>query len=435
MAFFARAAVCSPLTLASQVGLDVAREGGNAVDAAIATNLALAVAYPHMCGVGGDVLAMIWADGRLYGLNSSGALPRRAVLPSDGVPERGAGSATVPGAPAGWVALAGRFGTRPLGELAAPAARLAREGVHRAPGLAKITRWSRDLLAGDPEAERIFLAEGELVQPELADILDDLPSFYGGSVARSAPEPFTPDDFAEHRAEWVEPMRERFAGVEVCEMPPNSRGHLVLEAIRRLDSLDGLSPSDAGWHERLVRALDAATPDGDTIYLCVVDGNGMAVSLNQSLFGAFGSGVVIPGTGVLLHNRGAYHSARTYRGGAKPVHTLSPAMALAGNGPRLVFGTMGGEAQVQIHLQLLARILVAGEPVEEAIAAPRWQFSGSAFLHESGIPSLGGLPQGMSPTPMPTPELAGHAHAILVAGDGLHAAADPRADGMPLGLP
>ena len=106
-------------------------------------------------------------------------------------------------------------------------------------------------------------------------------------------------------------------------------------------------------HRRLIRALHAAVFGGDTIYLCVVDARGMAVSLNQSLFQAFGSGVVVPGTGVLLHNRGAYHTRASYRGGARPIHTLSPALALADGRPRLVFGTMGGEGQVQIHLQLL----------------------------------------------------------------------------------
>ena len=433
MTMFSRAAVCSPLTLASETGVEVLRSGGNAVDAAIATNLVLAVAYPHMCGVGGDVLAMVWNDGELVGLNSSGALPARAELPADGVPQRGLMSATVPGAPAGWKALAERFGTMTLERLAGPAAGLAREGVDRAPGLAKITEWSRELLSNDPEAARIFLHEGKLAQPELADVLDDLEGFYAGPVARAAPEPFTPEDFAAHRAEWVEPMRERFADVEVCEMPPNSRGHLVLEAIRRLESLDGLSPNDAAWHERLVRALDAAILGGDTIYLCVVDADGMAVSLNQSLFSAFGSGVVIHGTGVLLHNRGAYHTPSTYRGGARPIHTLSPAMALRDGRPRLVFGTMGGDAQVQIHLQLLARILIAGDPVEDAIAAPRWQFSNTELLYEDGLPSMTDLPRGMRTTPMPTPELAGHAHAILVD-DRFHAAADPRADGVPLGL-
>jgi gamma-glutamyltranspeptidase / glutathione hydrolase len=428
---FTRHAICSPLTLASRIGLDVLRDGGNAVDAAIATNLALAVAYPHMCGVGGDLLAMVWRDGTVVGLNSSGRVPAAASLPAGGVPQRGVGSATVPGAPAGWVALADRFATKPLAELAAPAIRLARDGVERAPGLARLTRWSEDLLRGDAEAARIFLVDGPLRQPELAETLASLADFYRGPVMRAAPPPFTPADFAAHRAEWVTPLRQSFAGTDVCEMPPNSRGHLVLEAIRRLEPIDGLAPDDPVLHGRLIRALHAAVFGGDTIYLCAVDADGMAVSLNQSLFQAFGSGVVVPGTGVLLHNRGAYHTAASYRGGARPIHTLSPALALAAGRPRLVFGTMGGDGQVQIHLQLLARILVAGQSPDEAISAPRWTFDRSTLAVEEGL--VVEAPPGMAVSLLAVPELAGHAHAILVGPDGLDAACDPRSDGIAVG--
>jgi gamma-glutamyltranspeptidase len=216
-------------------------------------------------------------------------------------------------------------------------------------------------------------------------------------------------------------------------MPPNSRGHLVLDALGRLAPLDGLVAADAEFHRRLITALHAATFGGDTVYLCVVDERGTAVSLNQSLFLAFGSGVVVPGSGVLLHNRGAYHTVETYRGGARPVHTLAPAMALTDGRPRLVFGTMGGEAQVQIHIQLLARILVAGEPVDAAVAAPRWTFDRTLLLAEDGLPPLDRLPAGMTVEPMAVRDLAGHAHAILIGADGLDAAADPRSDGVAVG--
>jgi len=431
MTDFARHAVCSPLTLASEAGRDVLRSGGNAVDAAIATNLVLAVAYPHMCGVGGDLLAMVWDGEALVGLNSSGRLPTAATLPADGVPERGIGSATVPGAPAGWRALAERFGTRSLRTLAEPAIRLARDGIERPPGLAPITEWSQGLLAADDGAAAIFLAAGALRQPELAETLAALDDFYTGPVAHRAPAPFAPDDFAAHRAEWVTPLRARFAGMEICEMPPNSRGHLALEALARLEPLDGLAPDDAELHLRLIRALRPVRPGGDTIYMCVVDERGMAVSLNQSLYMAFGSGVVVPGTGVLLHNRGAYHTRATYAGGTRPVHTLAPAMALAGGRPALVFGTMGGEGQIQIHLQLLARMLVGGEPVERAIAAPRWIVSQDTLLVEDGLPPL--APAGMTVVRMPVADLAGHAHAIRVQRGRVEAGADRRADGVAVG--
>jgi len=433
---FRRHAVCSPLTSASAVGLAVLRDGGNAVDAAIATNLALAVAYPHMCGVGGDLLAMVWADGATHGLVSAGALPAAATLADGGgVPVRGVGSATVPGAVAGWCALAERFGTRSLASLAAPAIALARDGVEPAPGLARVTGWMREHLAPDAEASRIFLAGGRLVQPELAAVLADLAGFYTGAVAERAPAPFTPADFAAHRASWVDVDRAPFPGrpdFEVCELPPPSRGHLALAALRRLASLDGLD--DAERQRRLVRALHAVVrPGGDTVYLCVVDASGMAVSLSQSLAHAFGSCVVVPGTGVLLHNRGSYHTVESYRGGAVPVHTLAPALATAAGRPRIVFGTMGGEAQIQIHLQLLVRLVLDGASAQDAVAAPRWIFDRTTLWAEEGVPALEPLPDGLVARALPVPELAGHAHVIVVGDDGLDAGCDPRADGVALG--
>ncbi|MFQ5517815.1 MAG: gamma-glutamyltransferase, partial [Acidimicrobiia bacterium] len=246
-------------------------------------------------------------------------------------------------------------------------------------------------------------------------------------AARNAPAPFTPDDFAAHSAEWVEPLHTSFNGVEVYEMPPNSRGHLVLEALDRLEPLDGLSPDDAEYHLRLARAIGATDDASDTIYLCARDESGMSVSLNQSLFSPFGSGVVIPGTGVLLHNRASYFKSGEYKPGARPTHTLAPAMALKDDEPRLIFGTMGGETQVQTHMQLLARIIHSGQDVADAVAAPRWgRREGDALRAEPGLPHIGAEPQHY-------PDLAGHAHAILIEPTHLAAAHDPRSDGAALG--
>lgn len=423
---FPHAAVASPHYLASSAGLAVLAGGGNAVDAAVATNLVLAVVYPHMCGVGGDLFAMVWNEGNLAGLNSSGRLPIGATLEGDRVPRHGAGAATVPGAVAGWKALLERFGTMPLADLAKPAIRLAREGCPRAPGLDKLTKAFTSLLERNVEAKRIYLVEGSLVQTDLADTLEDLDNFYTGRVARQAPAPFTARDFADHSAEWVETERTAFVGLEVCEMPPNSRGHLALRAIERLEPLDGLTPADAEWHLRQVRAVDAAVDDGDTIYLCTRDEQGMAVSLNQSLFEGFGSGVVVPGTGVLLHNRGAYFKPHEYAPRARPAHTLAPAMALRDGEPRLIFGAMGGETQVQIHLQLLSRIFIAGQELGEAISAPRWVRREGQLFAEAGLPEIGAQPLAVT-------DLAGHAHAILVERGHLVAAFDPRSDGAAVG--
>jgi gamma-glutamyltranspeptidase/glutathione hydrolase len=378
-----------------------------------------------MCGLGGDLIAMVWNQGRLHGLNSTGRLPMNAGH-HEKVPRRGIGSATVPGGVAGLLALHERFGSADLDDLVKPAIRYAREGVQRAPGFAKITELMRPLLERDAEATRIFLAGDPLVQDELANTLEHLDDFYE-NVGAVAPPPFDAEDFREHRAEWVDPVTTEWRGLEVAEMPPNSRGHLALRALERLEPLDGLTPDDAEWHQRLIRSFeDRDGRDGDTIYLCARDENGMSVSLNQSLSAAFGSGVVIPGAGVLLHNRAEYFSPEDYVGGAKPVHTLAPAMALRDGEPRLIFGSMGGPAQIQFHLQILARVFVAGQDVADALAGPRWRFGEGGLLGEPGLPNIGAAP-------MPFPDSAGHAHAILVANDGLHAAHDPRSDGAALG--
>ena len=429
---FPHAAIATPHYLASSAGLAQLTSGGNAVDAAVAANLVLAVVYPQMCGLGGDLFAMVWAEGELSGLNSSGRLPAGAHLNGETVPRTGIRSAVVPGAVAGWLALLERYGTRPIEELAQPAVRLAREGCPRAPGLWRVTKAAAPLLQRDDEAARIFLAEGPLRQPDLAQTLERIEEFYTDPVAKNAPPPFTRDDFAEHKAEWVEAERTSFAGLEVCEMPPNSRGHLALRAIERMEPLDGLTPDDAEFHVRMIRALDSVTggagETGDTIYLCSRDENGMAVSLNQSLYQAFGSGVVVPGTGVLLNNRAAYFKPDEYAPKTRPTHTLAPAMALQYGRPKLVFGTMGGDTQIEIHLQLLARVFIAGQDLGVAIAAPRWMHRGGRLMAEPGLPEIGA-----EPLPGEFPELAGHAHAILVGDEHVAATYDPRSDGAAVG--
>ena len=407
-AVFPHAAVASPHYLASTAGLAVLLSGGNAADAAVAMNLVLAVVYPHMSGLGGDLFAMVWQEGELAGLNSSGHLPTSAKLEGDSVPRTGVASATVPGAVAGWLALLERFGSRSLRELAAPAIRYAREGCPRAPGLVRITQAMSRLLERDSDVKRIFLSDGPLVQPELAETLEGIEMFYSGPVAERSPAPFSPQDFAEHQAEWVTPERLAWRELEVCEMPPNSRGHLALRALERLEPLDGLTPDDVEWHQRLIRAIRAVDPalggpmEGDTIYLGARDENGM-------------------------HNRAAYFKPDEYLPGARlPAHTLAPAMALRDGEPSFLFGTMGGESQIQVHLQLLARVFVAGQEIGDAVAAPRWRITRDGLWQEPGLPGLGG-------SGFPYPDLAGHAQAILVDADGLHAAFDPRSDGAAVG--
>lgn len=154
----------------------------------------------------------------------------------------------------------------------------------------------------------------------------------------------------------------------------------------------------------------------------------MAVSLNESNYMGFGSGVVIPETGVHLHNRGAYFTPEAYKGGERPVHTLSPAMTLREGKPDLVFGTMGGEAQIQIHLQILARVYVLGMDPLQAVSAPRWVKHGEQnLMAEEGLPPL------HDAVTTPFSDIAGHAHVIQFTAEGLAAASDPRCDGLAAG--
>jgi gamma-glutamyltranspeptidase / glutathione hydrolase len=369
-------AVACPHWLATETGRDVLAAGGNALDAAVAMNAMLAVVYPHMCGLGGD-LFLLYAEartGRLHCLNASGPAPALATVAAlrarglAAVPVRGPLTATVPGAVAGWQAALERLGTRPLGDLLAPAAAVAEEG---APFTARLAAWiaeERADLAGDPVLrERLLAGDGAppaagatLRQPELARTLrrlidagaDDL---YRGALAaeidracHAAGGFLRAGDLAAYEPEWVMPVRAAHRGVEVVTTPPNSQGItalLMLNALRALGA-DGLEPGSAEAIEAFLTAKRAAFADrdrhvadpafvaidtdallapehaaealrdvrppapaptgGDTVYLCAVDAAGNACSLIQSIYYAFGSCFTAGDTGILLHNR-AHH--------------------------------------------------------------------------------------------------------------------------------
>ena len=241
-------------------------------------------------------------------------------------------------------------------------------------------------------------------------------AFYGGAFGEGllalGDGYFDADDLAESQAGWVEPLRASAFGVEVSTIPPNSQGYLTLGALRLLDHL-GVpdDPDDPRWahllveaaatagfdrpdvlHEHadgdaLVAAIEAradlvdperaggrpaATADGDTTYLCTADATGLAVSLIQSNASGFGSWLVEPTTGINLHNRGLGFSLRPghpaeHRSGARPPHTLCPAMATRDGELAAVFGTMGGDAQPQILLQVAARLFAHGDSPADAV--------------------------------------------------------------------
>lgn len=285
--------VVCPHYLASEAGLRLLRAGGNAIDAAIATNAALGVVYPHMTGLGGDAFWLIYhaASGRLYGLNGSGRSAQAATLEAythqgyRHIPRRGPLAAiTVPGSVDAWWVAHQRFGQLSWEQLFQPAIELAEEGF---PVSAAQVHWTRrdapDLLRYSGQ-NLPFLPQGRLPQtgeiwsnPDLARTLQRLAregrdSFYQGAIAQqitsylaSLRGLLTPADFAAHTSTWVEPIRTTYRGFTVCELPPNTQGFTVLQMLNLIEpfNLQSLGHGTADYYHLLVEATKLAFADRD----------------------------------------------------------------------------------------------------------------------------------------------------------------------------
>ena len=440
-------------------------------------------------------------------------------LPGGTLPQRGALSVTVPGAVRSWEDVGRAHGTRGLDELLAPAEHYARNGCAITDVVANYAALNAAMLREDAEAAAIFLPGGMpprpgdiLRNPELGDTLGAIrrhgaDAFYTGSIAERIVRTLnrggnvmTLEDLASHRTETTVPLAIDWNGGQLLTHPPNSQGaclllgagmladdrgaaeplwhHLGVEAMKRAMAIrdatfcdPAFAPSgieDELTPERL-RALRATIdsdrasaithpPDrGGTIFLCVVDEDGIAVSLIESLYMNYGSGVIAEGTGIVLQNRGAYFSTdpahpNAYEGGKRPVHTLSPPMFLRDGNPEIVFGTMGGDGQPQILLQLLHQVVDRGLDVQRALDHPRWVYgrhtlterpdlaTGEMVIVESRMPDeiveslerRGHRVEALGPYE----NAMGHAHAITIDRERgtLAGGSDPRADSLALGL-
>jgi gamma-glutamyltranspeptidase / glutathione hydrolase len=503
--------VCSVDHLASEAGVAMMRAGGSAADAAVAASAVLAVTTQHMCGMGGDLFALVHYDiGPPACLNSSGragsgADPER--LRAEGktlMPPTGdIRSVPVPGCVDGWLTLHERFGRLSLEEVLEPARSYAADGFPASPTLAASIPGIAKLPEADDYRPVGGVAPGTILRrPGVAEALAGIAkggrdAWYGGLFGEGlialGDGEYTSDDLERSQANWVDPLSIEAFGKRLWTVPPNSQGYLTLAGAWIASGLDlPAEPEDAAWAHLLIESARQAAFDrldvlhegadgewllsaerlgprrhaidpgsaatlgdtyaaGGTMYMCAVDADRMGVSLIQSNAGGWGAGIFVPGVRVSLQNRGVGFSLEPghpaeYGPGRRPPHTLSPALVTdLENELSAVIGTMGGDTQPQILLQLLARWLVAGESPGEAIAAGRWALAhagaGGGFdtWREHGRVKV--LLEGQAPGTWDegltarghdtnrTDSFAhgfGHAHLIVNQGDVLAGAADPR---------
>jgi gamma-glutamyltranspeptidase/glutathione hydrolase len=467
--------IATSQSLASAAGLKVFHDGGNAVDAAVTAAAVLAVVEPHMNGIGGDMLAIVY-DARTrkaYGLDSTGR-SAYAATPEEfakrGVKEMpGSGVLTVdvPGVIEGWHQLLTRFGRLSLASAMAPAIALARDGFPVAELMAGAWHDNVPLLSADPAAVATFLPGGAapkqgdiFANPRLARTMEVIAgegrdAFYSGSIARAIVADIKQRngllemrDFADHQADWVEPLRTTYRGYDVLEMPPSTQGFVALEMLNIMEGFDirRLGHNTADYLHVVTEAKRIAFADrsafladrdhmskgvittllskdyaasrrkdidmntaakeyrshpglgrefsgrdhGDTVYLTAADGEGNVISFIQSLFGSFGAGFVAGETGITMHNRGSgFYLTPGHPNQIgphkRPLHTLVPAMIVKDGKPWVSFGVMGGDNQAQAHAQIVANFIDFDMHVQQAGDAARMRHGGGSLALESGI--------------------------------------------------
>ncbi|HXY25432.1 MAG TPA: gamma-glutamyltransferase [Candidatus Acidoferrum sp.] len=464
--------VAAESPLAAQAGVRILEHGGNAVDAAIATNAMMGVVEPMMNGIGGDLFAIVYdaKANKLYGLNASGWAPKALSieylqkLGIRSMPQQGVHAITVPGAVDGWQKLADKFGRKKLAEDLAAAIRTAQDGFPVPEWTAAYWATQVDHLRTDETAANTYLPGdrppkmGEVFRnPDLAWSLEQIAqhgkeAFYKGEIAAKILESIkrhggtmVAADLADFSSEFVEPISTTYRDWTVHELPPNVQGIAALEMLNIMESFP-LGQKDWGfgstralhamieakklayadfvkymgdprkqklpvatllskdWAAQRAKLIDpdhancSATagemPIGnDTTYLSVVDRDGNMVSLIQSNYSLFGSGIVAAGTGFALHNRGGLFtldpsSPNALAGRKRPMHTIIPAFAQKGD-VRVAFGIMGGWNQSQAHAQFVANLVDFKMNIQAALEAPRFTkltFDGCDVEMESRIP-------------------------------------------------
>ena len=480
-----RGVIATPHHVASEVGAQILRDGGNAIDAAIAADAALCVIYPHMTSVAGDMMAIVWAAGAAspVGLIGAGRSGEHATIEAvrarghETMPVRGVLPVTVPGTVEAWGRLLERFGSFGLGAVLEPAESLARDGFVITAHLSLFLMQAADWLGREPAAYALYppMEAGMLLRnPDLASVLREIGhsginAFYRGDIAMAIADAIkrrdgfvTRQDLATHRSQWVDPVAFRYRGRVVYELPAPTQGLAAAAMLVRLEA--GASFREARDASYALRDRFITDPDfspvpmepfldphhgpvgratahegGDTVYLCAADEQGNVVSMIQSVAFDFGSGIVAEGTGMLLQNRGAYFSldaahVNRLEPKKRTMHTLIPAMVARGGRPWAAFGSMGADLQPQLQAQVLMNLVDHGMEPAEAVARPRMAVlaDGVTVALEADYPGAGEMARS-EPNVMlmpPRHHSFGHAHAIVIDGAGAwRAGADPRSDG------
>lgn len=446
--------VAASQPLAAQAGLQILKEGGNAVDATIATAACLTVVEPTSNGIGSDAFALVWVEGRLHGLNASGPAPQKLSIETvkaagydHELPKRGMIPVTVPGALGAWAELSKKFGKLPLTQVLAPAIEYAESGYPISPTLAKF--WQlyyedyKESFKGEefqpwfdtfapegraPKAGEIWRSPGHAAalrliaetngeafyRGELADRIDAFFQKHGGFLRK--------EDLAEYCPEWVDPVKINYRGYDVWEIPPNGQGLVALHALNILKGFDFPEKESVETYHKQIEAMKLAfsdgmkyitqpsdmkvtadellsdsyaaerraligeealipepghPPKGGTVYLAAADGEGNMVSFIQSNYMGFGSGIVVPGTGIALQNRGNNFSlnpdhANALKPGKKTYHTIIPGFLTKGDQPVGPFGVMGGFMQPQGHVQVIMNTIDFHLNPQASLDAPRW---------------------------------------------------------------
>ncbi|RME41009.1 MAG: gamma-glutamyltransferase [Planctomycetota bacterium] len=447
--------------LATQIAIDILKQGGSAVDAAIAANAALGLMEPTGSGIGGDLFAIVWDNKtkKLYGLNASGRSPyaltldhfRREGLTS--IPAFGPLPVSVPGCVDGWFELHRRFGKLPMEQILAPAIRYAREGFPVSELIAYYWKIGGRILGRFPNFAATYLpggkapAKGDIFRnPDLARTYEIIATqgrdaFYRGqltdvmvSYCERVGCFLRRKDFEDHTSTWVEPVSTNYRGYDVWELPPNGQGIATLQILNLLEPfpLASMGHNSADYLHLLIEAKKIAYEDrarfyadmdfahvpvkeliskayaaeriklydprrarrriepgdpklgrGDTVYLTVADKDRNMVSLIQSNYRGFGSGLVPDGLGFVFQDRGQLFSLQeghpnVYAPHKRPFHTIIPGFVTRDGKPFLSFGVMGGDMQPQGHVQILCNIIDFGMNVQEAGDAPRFHHIGSS---------------------------------------------------------